>query len=265
MTIDSIRSRNAGAGDAQAGYALMALVRPAAPYLAWVALRVGLKPRHVTCLAGAVACAIVALAASGGRERVLVALALIVGWELLDVTDGTMARALERRDNYGGFLDYAGGMVIVAFLPLALGIGAYAAPDGSLARAVAALSPDVTLPRATVLIAGALISVISIFMRLLNRVLLLRFGGSHSQWDARAHESPVSAARLADLAVRNLETLGGLQTLVLLVATWFHSLEVAVAGYLAFYAIVLLAFVVTTHRRYRHRVEYSGAGAGPRP
>jgi phosphatidylglycerophosphate synthase len=264
MTIDSIRSRNAGAGDAQAGYALMALVRPAAPYLAWVALRVGLKPRHVTYLAGAVACAIIALAASGGRGRVLVALALIVGWELLDVTDGTMARALDRRDNYGGFLDYAGGMIVVAFLPLALGIGAYAAPDGSLGRAVASLWADVTVPRATVLIAGALISVISIFMRLLNRVLLLRFGDSHSQWGEHAQAS-ASRVPMLDLVVRNFETLGGLQVIVLLVATWLGGLELALTGYLAFYSVVFLAFVGSTHRRYRHRIEYSSAGVWSRP
>jgi phosphatidylglycerophosphate synthase len=264
MTIDSIRSRSAGVGDAQAGYVLMALVRPAAPYLAWVALRIGLKPRQVTYLSGALACLIVALAASGGRERVLAALALIVGWELLDVTDGTMARALERRDNYGGFLDYAGGMIIVAFLPLALGIGAYAAPDGSLVRAVVALQPEVTVPRATVLIAGALISVISLFMRLLNRVLFLRFGDSHSQWDSRERWPPASAAQVADLAVRNLETLGGLQAIVLLGAAWFNGLELALAAYVAFYAGVFLAFIVTTHRRYRGRSEYCDVTVRPR-
>jgi phosphatidylglycerophosphate synthase len=183
-------------------------------------------------------------------------LALIVGWEFLDVTDGTMARALERRDNYGGFLDYAGGMIIVAFLPLALGIGAYATPDGSLARAIAAFRPDVTVPRATVLIAGALISVISIFMRLLNRVLFLRFGDSHSQWDNDKQWAPASITQIVDLAVRNLETLGGLQAIVLLGAAWLGWVECAVTAYCAFYALVFLAFIVTTHRNYRGRSEY---------
>jgi hypothetical protein len=169
-----------------------------------------------------------------------------------------MARALERRDNYGGFLDYAGGMIIVAFLPLALGIGAYAAPDGSLARAVAALRPDVTVPRATVLIAGALISVISIFMRLLNRVLFLRFGDSHSQWDDTKRWPPASMAQITDLAIRNLETLGGLQAIVLLGAAWFGWLEFAVAGYLLFYLLLFLGFMAVTQRRYRDRYEYQG-------
>lgn len=263
MTLDFIQRRSASAGAAHQGYALMMLVRPLGPYLAWVALRLGLKPRHVTYFTFGLAWVILAIAAIGGPRGPRLALAMLIAWEVFDVTDGTMARALGVRDNFGGFLDYAGGMVIVAFLPLALAIGVYASPDGSLARILSRGIARPSVASATVLVSGAVVSVISLLMRLVNRVLFLRFGDSYSHWAENTEPRALSVRRIPDMTVRNLDSIGGLQAVVLLAAAFAGVLEIAIVGYLAFYIVVLIGFMLSTYRKYRNRHEYGPPNGGP--
>jgi phosphatidylglycerophosphate synthase len=257
VTLSEIRQKNLDAGAATQGYVLMMLVRPCAPFLAWTALRIGLTPRQVTYLGFLLAWIIVGLASAGGARGRVAALLLVIAWELLDVADGTMARALARRDNFGGFLDYASGIVLVAFLPLALGVGLSVSPDGSLQRALILVGSSWRVPTLTAVVAGAGISTASLFMRLLNRVLFLRFGESHSNWDE-------PRGSLVDLAILNVETIGGLQGLVLLLAALFDALELALAGYFVFYAVLLLAFMVSSHENFRKKNEYYDVVIRPR-
>ena len=257
LTLDEIRRKSVTASAVTHGYVLMMLVRPFAPALAWVALRMGLTPRQVTCLGLLLTAVIIALAAAGGDAGRRTALLLIIVWELLDVADGTMARATGRRDNFGGFLDYAAGIVLVAFLPLALGIGLATAPDGSLARAAEALGWTWGATPLAPLIAGACMSAIALFVRLVNRVLYLRFGDSYSNW-----EEPRKSA--ADLTIRNLETIGGVQGLVLMAAAFAGLLEFALVAYMGFYLLLLAAFAVSTYRAYHGREEYYDVVIRPR-
>jgi hypothetical protein len=249
VTLDEIRRKNVGAGAGNHGYVLMMLVRPFAPFLAWAALQVGLTPRQVTYLGFLLAWIIVGLAAAGGADGRKIALLLIIVWELVDVADGTMARAIDRRDNFGGFLDYAAGVVLITFLPLALGIGLARSPDGSLERALMLAGSRWTVPAATAVVAGACMATVSMFVRLINRVLFLRFGDSYSNWDD-------PRGSIVDLTVRNLETIGGVQGLLLLLAAFAGVLELALVGYLLFYAVLLFVFMISTDRRYRTRDEY---------
>ena len=257
MTLNEIRQKNQDAGAATHGYLLMMLVRPFAPFLAWTALRIGLTPRQVTYMGFLLAWIIVGLASAGGTRGRVAALLLVIVWELLDVADGAMARAISRRDNFGGFLDYASGIVLVAFLPLALGVGLAVSPDGSLGRALALMGSSWRVPALAAVVAGASISTVSLFVRLINRVLYLRFGDSYSNWDE-------PRGSLADLAIRNVETIGGLQGLLLLMAVLAGVLELALAGYLLFYVLLLLVFLVSTHRHYQGRLAYNDVAIRPR-
>ena len=89
----------------------------------------------------------------------------------------------------------------------------------------------------------------SLFVRLINRVLFLRFGDSYSNWDE-------PKGSMLDLAIRNLETIGGVQGLLLLIAAFAGALELALAGYLVFYTALLLVFMAATYRHYHMRDEY---------
>lgn len=256
ISLAVIKKRNIGSGQALQGYALMMMVRPAGVYLAWLALKLGLTPRQVTFASFVFSWIIVAVAAFGGPQGPLTALIMVLFWEAVDVTDGSMARAIKKRDNFGGFLDYAAGVVLIAFLPFALGIGIFLWPEGSLKAAAAGLGLAATPSPVLFLAAGAGISVISLLMRLVNRVLYVRFGDSFSQWDERERLRKTSVRELVNLLVRNLETTGGLQALVFLLAALTGVLEIALCGYLFFYAALLVMFMRQTYQTYRGCEDY---------
>ncbi len=256
ISLAVIKKRNIGSGEALRGYALMMMVRPAGVYLAWLALKLGLTPRQVTFASFVFSWIIVGVAAFGGPQGPLTALIMVLFWEAVDVTDGSMARAIKKRDNFGGFLDYAAGVVLIAFLPFALGIGVFLRPEGSLKAAAAGLGLAMSPSPALFLAAGAGISVISLLMRLVNRVLYIRFGDSFSQWDERERLRMMSVQEMINLLVRNLETTGGLQAIVFLLAALTGVLEIALCGYLLFYAVLLVMFMRQTYHTYRGCEDY---------
>jgi len=256
ISLAVIKKRNIGSGQALQGYALMMMVRPAGVYLAWLALKLGLTPRQVTFASFVFSWIIVGVAAFGGPQGPLTALIMVLFWEAVDVTDGSMARAIKKRDNFGGFLDYAAGVVLIAFLPFALGIGVYLWPEGSLKTFAAGFGLAACPSPVLFLAAGAGISVISLLMRLVNRVLYVRFGDSFSQWDERERLRKTSLREMIDLLVRNLETTGGLQALVFLIAALMGGLEIALCGYLLFYAALLVMFMRQTYQTYRGCEDY---------
>ena len=247
-----IKAANAAVNDR--GYALVSLSRRFGPYLAWLALRLGRTPREVNYFSLALVFTILGLVAFAGAPGRLAGTLLVFAWQIVDVTDGTMARALSIRDNFGGFVDYATGIVLASFLPLALGAGLWAAPDGSLARVSARLGLPLSSPGAIALAAGAAVSALSLYMRLLNRVLVIRFGEAIE--GSRAGR--VRAEGPGRLALKNLETIGGLQAVVWCVAAFAGVLEVVLAGYAVFYVALLCAFAAATYRGYSRRTKYAG-------
>lgn len=247
-----IKAANARVNDR--GYALVSLSRPFGPYLAWLALRAGATPRQVNYLSLGLVFVILGLVGFGGASGRLVGTALVFVWQIVDVTDGTMARALGIRDNFGGFVDYATGVILAAFLPLALGVGLFRSPEGSVAALVARFG--VSLPDAAVLVLGAaaIVSAISLYLRLLNRVLVIRFGEaiSGSRAAQARREGPVP------IAIKNVETIGGLQGVLLFVGALFGALEGLLVLYSLFYVALLVAFAAATHREYSQRTKYLG-------
>ena len=251
--LSDIKAANATLNDR--GYALVSWSRPFGPYLAWLAIRLGLTPRVVNYFSLALAFGILGLVALGGATGRLVGTGLVLVWQIIDVTDGTMARALKIRDNFGGFVDYATGMVLASFLPFCLGVGTYLAPDGSLGRLLGAIGRPMPHPAALVVMAGAAISIMSLYMRLINRVLIIRFGESLAGSRSSAAGPPPKAGWIHSLA-KNLETIGGLQAVAFLAASVLGKLEVLLTLYFFFYCGLLVVFAGSTHRGYRHRTRY---------
>lgn len=246
-----VRERSAHVNDGT--YLTMWVVRPFAAPLAWLVLRAGLTARTVTYFGLAMACAIAGLIASGRPNAAVIGLALVLIWEVVDVIDGTMARALGSRDNFGGFIDYVSGLVLIALLPLALGVAAYRSPDHSLSQ----LLPQITLDPAWPVVAGAVTAMTGLLMRLVNRVILARFGDSYSTWgEAAVDDTP---AGIAQIVVRNLEAIGGVRIFVLLGFALAGKLELGVAFYTLFGLLLLGVFVISTYRKYRHYVSYPPA------
>jgi phosphatidylglycerophosphate synthase len=247
-----IKAANARVNDRS--YALVSMSRPFGPYLAWLAIRLGATPRLVNYLSLGLVFVILALVAFGGAAGRLLGTALVFLWQIVDVTDGTMARALKIRDNFGGFVDYATGIVLAAFLPLALGAGLFRSPEGLLPPLAGAVGLTRSSALVIVLAAGALVSATSLYIRLLNRVLVIRFG----EGMAGSHAAPARRESVANVAVKNLETIGGLQAVLFFAGAALGILGPVLVLYAAFYAGLLLAFAAATHRDYSHRTAYLG-------
>ena len=250
-----IKAANATINDR--GYALVSASRPFGPYLAWLAIRLGTTPRQVNYVSLLLVFVILGLVALGGSSGRVLGTALVFLWQIVDVTDGTMARALRIRDNFGGFVDYATGMVIASFLPFCLAIGAYRVPDGSLAVAASELGRSLAHPGVLVLGCGAGISLLSLYMRLINRVLLIRFGDSLAG-SRSSRQGGAGSASWLHTVVKNLETVGGVQAVVFCAASAAGYLEVTLALYLGFYVALLAMFAVSTYRGYSARTKYLG-------
>ena len=250
--LHEIKQANASVNDE--GYYLLTICRYFGPYFAWIGIRLGATPRQVNYFALAVAVVGLALAAFGGHGGLVAGMVLVFAWQLIDVTDGTMARALKIRDNFGGMVDYSTGMVVAAFLPLALGIGAYLTPDHSAALVLGILSIEANNPSVLALIAGAGISTISMYMRLINRVLYIRFGNSLTA--GRPDDDEAESESVIWGIAKNLETLGGLQAPMFFIGVISGTLEVLLVAYLMFYIAVFGGFCASVYRNYTDRRQY---------
>jgi phosphatidylglycerophosphate synthase len=252
-SLAEIQAASRGAGPK--GYLLMTLVRPFGPPLAWVALKAGLHPRHVTYASLFLAFTLVIVAAFGGRAGTIWAPALIVGWELIDVTDGTMARAMKIRDNFGGFVDYVAGITLLAFLPLALSIGAQRSPDGSLSLLLSQFVGPLSLPPYLLVACGGAISAISMYLRVINRTLQVRYRDSLSDDSESLPGSGMG--KILRTVIRNLETIGGVQALVFAAAAALSWLEATISLYLVFYLLLMPAFALSVYRTFSSRTAYT--------
>ena len=251
--LDEIKQANTSKNDE--GYYLVTVCRFFGPYFAWAAIRLGVTPRQVNYFALAVAFMVLPMAAFGGGGGLIAAMTLVLVWQLIDVTDGTMARALKIRDNFGGFVDYSTGMVVAAFLPLALGIGAYFSPDHSAHATLGFFSIELGNPSVVVLISGAAISAISMYMRLINRVLYIRFGHSLTAGNAADDDAAQGESLIYGLA-KNLETLGGLQAMMFFIAVATSTLDALLVAYMVFYFVVFGGFAASVYRNYSDRRQY---------
>ena len=99
--------------------------RPLSFPIAWLALRLGLAPNHVTYLSLAGNCAALVMLASGRRSLMAAGVAVALASLVLDAADGNMARTARRFSLLGEWLEGVGAYVLYAGFHLAGGIGAW--------------------------------------------------------------------------------------------------------------------------------------------
>ncbi len=237
---------------------LLRLVRPMTPYLTWGLVRLGVRPIHVTyshLVLSVIICLVCAFADSTGR---VVAALLMVLWQILDATDGTLARTLKIRSNYGGFVDQTASTIVVGFVPICLGLGLLRSPEGSIDRLAEALGLGWNSWMAMFLFCGGLNSAAALFIRLIGKTVDLRF---HRKDPARAPsvENPMTRSafrRGVYYVLSNIERIGGFQVILLLLASVAGAVELFLVGYSMFYILMLPGYLVNQLYSLRHCHEY---------
>jgi phosphatidylglycerophosphate synthase len=165
FTYGDVLASYGGAKAEQERYDLMFrwFARPLSFPVAWLALRLGLSPNHVTYLSLVLNVAGLALMASGVRTAMAWGVGVIVFALVLDAADGNMARTAKRFSPVGEWLEGIGSYVLCAGFHLAGGIGAW--------RALLAREPVTHWPAAAVsggwLIAFGAVAATSITMSIL--------------------------------------------------------------------------------------------------
>jgi hypothetical protein len=236
---------------------LLSSLRRVAPFLAYVAIRTRISPFHINFfnfLLGLTICGLFALAPP---ELRIMAASLLIAWQMLDATDGTMARALGIRSNYGGFIDLLGGMFLIAFLHVSIGVGLFRFPEYSLQEFFGMLGLHANYVPAYSVVVGAYCSIAAILFRLTSRIIQVRFGidlnKATSGADGAGKLPPASS--FVNVA-RNIEGIGGIQFIILLIAAIFETLEIFLVLYLVINFAVLLGFTAKAFIRLRHRHDY---------
>jgi len=93
--------------------------RPLSFPVAWLALRLGLTPNHVTYLSLLLNLVGLGLLASGGRMMMAWGVVIILLALVLDAADGNMARTAKRFSPLGEWLEGVGSYVLCAGFHLA--------------------------------------------------------------------------------------------------------------------------------------------------
>ncbi|MDG2308737.1 MAG: CDP-alcohol phosphatidyltransferase family protein [Candidatus Binatia bacterium] len=249
-SVAEIRAANASLKDH--GFFLRT-IRPLGPYCAWVGLRLGLRPIQLNFFNFALALFCCGLLALGPASARVPAAILLLIWQTLDVTDGTMARTLGIRSNYGGFVDHLAGIFLIAFFCISVGLGLYLHPEGSVTAALESANIRFDYDPAYSLILGAYSSVAAILMRLTQRIVQVRFGTDPVTEDVAPDGSIIS--RGLGL-VRDLENIGGYFLIVFFAAVLLGKLEWFILFYFLVYAAMLAGATAQVFRSLRERHDY---------
>lgn len=234
---------------------LLKIGRPLGYYLAWLFIRIGLLPIQITLFNLFLGITICLMFAWLGPAYRILAATLLVFWEILDTTDGNMARVLKIRSNYGGFIDFAGGMFLLTFLQLNIGIGLYFYPDNSAQALFQALGVKVQyLPQYT-LIFAAYSSAAATLSRLLHRIIQIRFGKEMFKEDEGRFEKLSLGGKLLRF-IRNVENLGGFQIVFIFMASLLRCMEVLVLFYFLLNLAMLVGYTTRTFISLRHSHDY---------
>lgn len=227
------------------------LVRPIGNYTAWVALKCKLTPNNVSYFNLIISiCICVGFAAGNAQTRVITSTMLLI-WQIIDVTDGTMARTLNIRSNYGGFIDDLGGLIIIAFLPICVGINLFNQPEYLYQDNLAViLNNDISYKNA-IFFMCATNSIISVTSRLFDKMLKIRFRKILNKKLINEHKNLNSMT-----IIKNLENLGGFQIVLLINASIFQCLELYVFFYFVIYITMLPLLIVIKLYTMRNCVEY---------
>lgn len=139
ITIAELRVRTAahmsddiGIIDKYASFWGHVILRGAAPYPAWLFLRLGISANTVTLLSFVIGCIGAGLLAFGNYYGMIVGAVLLNIWLFLDYVDGAVARGSNSSSKYGLFLDCFNEFIPKCLIFFALGIAAFSHTDPHL-------------------------------------------------------------------------------------------------------------------------------------
>ena len=233
---------------------LVQAVRPLGPYLAWGALRLKLTPNFVSYINFFLSLVICLLLAFGTPSFQITAGILLLLWQTLDCTDGTMARALQKCSKYGGFVDYAGGMFLLAFFQISIGVGLFLHPENSVHALLSWLDVNIQYLPGYSLIICASSSIMALLVRLINKDIETSFG---KNLVINNDGVPDKSRGTIRNIIKNVENLGGLQIPFFWLAVLFNHLELFVIFYFFINMGILVAFTVRASMVLRHTNEHS--------
>jgi len=98
-------------------------------YVAWVFLRLNISANQATLICIAVGLASSAFLALGSYVSKLIGALLVLLYLMLDCVDGNIARYRKSSSPYGEFMDALSGYLVIPFLFIGLGLGAFVSPD----------------------------------------------------------------------------------------------------------------------------------------
>jgi phosphatidylglycerophosphate synthase len=101
--------------------------RPLSFPVAWLALRLGMEPNHVTFISLALNALGLAFMASGSRSLMVWGVVIILAALVLDAADGNMARTAKRFSPLGEWLEGIGSYLLCAGFHLCGAVGAWLA------------------------------------------------------------------------------------------------------------------------------------------
>jgi hypothetical protein len=235
---------------------LLRLSRYAAPFLAWLAIRLGISPFHINYATFLLALCTCGTFALGPPDFRVTAAVLLLFWQILDATDGTIARGLGIRSNYGGFVDLLGGMFLLAFLDVSIGLGLYRFPDNSMQQLLDLMDIDFSYLPVYSLIAGAYSSIAAILFRLTSRIIQLRFAIDINRMPSDHAATAMSLKVRLHRVILNVEPVGGLKLIILFIAAALGQLEVFMVFYLIVHLVVLLGSTARALIGLRHQHAY---------
>jgi len=219
---------------------LLKFCRPVGFYFAWFFIRIGLTPLIINFLNLTIGIIICILFGWFNPIYRIPAASLLLLWQILDTSDGNMARALNIRSNYGGFIDYAGSMFILAFIQLNIGIGLYRFPEG-LMEDLFYNYFHISYLTEYILIISAYSSISTILCRLLQKVIQIRFDKEifkETQMELNQLNMKNKVIKIA----RNIEQLGGLQIIIILLSSIIGFMELTVVFYFFINIIMLTSY-----------------------
>ena len=176
-------------------------------------------------------------------------------WEVLDTTDGTMARTLGIKSNYGGFVDYIGGMFVMAFISFSVGIGLYQSKEIPFKFFLDNIGITIISNPSNYITMGAFCSISAILIRLIIKIAESRFG-HNAQNVINIEMNNISIKYLIIKFVKNTERLGGYHLVVLFLSIALNTIEFYLIFFTSFYIVFLLAFTINYFYRLRQSHEY---------
>ena len=178
------------------------------------------------------------------EHNLLTATVLLFIWQFIDTIDGGIARVRKIVNNYGGYIDYITGIIIIAFLPICLSISVI---NNAINKDLVFFTYNFYLSNIDILVIGCFSSLSSIFSRFINHTIKIRFDVDNS----RKVKKDFNNIFLNILV--NIENIGGLQLVFLLLAIIMNS----TVYFLVVYAIInisifIIVFLHSLSKYYNH-------------